>query len=32
MWAVAILVLLLLSRGAVLSSEGGLFFVAQSRF
>ena len=32
MWAVAILVLSLLSRGTVLSSEGGLFFVAESRF
>ena len=32
MWEVAILVLSLFSRGAVLSSEGGLYFVAESRF
>ena len=32
MWVVAILAMSLLSRGDVLSSEGGLLLVVESRF
>ena len=32
MWVVSILAMSFLSRGAVLSSEGGLLFVAESKF